>query len=414
LAIKKQNLHPDLESQPQTKRLRISFDAFESRSNGYIGPVAALPGITVAQAVPADGVLASVSYWILSLLREIWESVVNLFQPDSAMASERQDEAAPVMSVEMSQESIPVGQVWKTYYYAGSQRVAMRVQDSETDEVYYLFGDHLGSTSITTDSNGNLYAELRYSAWGEVRYASGETPTDYTYTGQRSEVGNFGLIYYNARWYDPYLARFAQAVSREDWGALNPQSNFILGRNEGFYNPSDNSSGFANYSELYPNISIEDILDMVVIHHEGNLQYYNVNIVQLNHMLLNGWSDIGYHYVIGPDGTIYEGRDVNVRGAHVLEGNSGKIGILLLGDFEPGPSFIFKAEILDRSFELIVSDKDDIGPTQAQIESSLSLVQWLDFEYGIDQVVGHNALNDTECPGDYCLLLVNDLNNAVR
>jgi hypothetical protein len=29
--------------------------------------------------------------------------------------------------------------------------------------------------------------------------------TDYTYTGQRSEVENFGLMYYNARWFEPEL-----------------------------------------------------------------------------------------------------------------------------------------------------------------------------------------------------------------
>jgi len=36
-------------------------------------------------------------------------------------------------------------------------------------------------------------------------------PTDYTYTGQYSNVPDFGLMFYNARWYDPALARFAQA-----------------------------------------------------------------------------------------------------------------------------------------------------------------------------------------------------------
>ncbi len=36
------------------------------------------------------------------------------------------------------------------YYYAGSTRVAMR----KNNTVYYLLGDHLGSTSLTTDQNG--------------------------------------------------------------------------------------------------------------------------------------------------------------------------------------------------------------------------------------------------------------------
>ncbi len=48
---------------------------------------------------------------------------------------------------------------------------------------------------------------------GEVRYAAGSTPTKYTYTGQYSNVGDFGLMFYNARWYDPYLNRWTQPDS---------------------------------------------------------------------------------------------------------------------------------------------------------------------------------------------------------
>ena len=72
-------------------------------------------------------------------------------------------------------------------------------------------GDHLGSTSLTTDANGTLVSELRYKAWGEVRYESGATPTKYTYTGQYSYTSDFGLMFYNARWVDTSLGRFAQA-----------------------------------------------------------------------------------------------------------------------------------------------------------------------------------------------------------
>ncbi len=98
------------------------------------------------------------------------------------------------------------GGVITKYYYAGAQRIAMR----ENGTLYYLLGDHLGSTSITTFENGNLVSEMKYKAWGEVRYASGVTPTDYTYTGQYSNTGDFGLMFYNARWYDPVLGRFNQ------------------------------------------------------------------------------------------------------------------------------------------------------------------------------------------------------------
>jgi RHS repeat-associated protein len=35
----------------------------------------------------------------------------------------------------------------------------------------------------------------------------------YTYTGQYSNTADFGWMYYKARWYDPVLGRFGQAVS---------------------------------------------------------------------------------------------------------------------------------------------------------------------------------------------------------
>ncbi len=94
------------------------------------------------------------------------------------------------------------------YYFAGATRIAMRTGSTLT----YLLGDHLGSTSLTTDDLGNFVSELRYKPWGETRYSSGTTATSYRYTGQREEV-SFGLYFYNARWYDPALGRFAQADS---------------------------------------------------------------------------------------------------------------------------------------------------------------------------------------------------------
>jgi RHS repeat-associated protein len=94
--------------------------------------------------------------------------------------------------------------------------------------VEYYLGDHLGSTSITTDSSGAKVSELRYKPFGEVRYAWTSAPVTtpsyslsrFTYTGQYTHMDDpttagvtegFGLMFYNARWYDPALGRFAQA-----------------------------------------------------------------------------------------------------------------------------------------------------------------------------------------------------------
>jgi RHS repeat-associated protein len=90
------------------------------------------------------------------------------------------------------------------YYFAGAQRVAVR----KAGVLTYLLSDQLGSTSMTVDASGTMLAETRYKAWGEERYNSGTQATKYTYTGQYSNVSDFGLMYYNARWYDPYNTHF--------------------------------------------------------------------------------------------------------------------------------------------------------------------------------------------------------------
>ena len=47
---------------------------------------------------------------------------------------------------------------------------------------------------------------------GEVRYNSGVTPTDYTLRQAQgiAYTADFGLMFYNARWYDPYLNHMTQ------------------------------------------------------------------------------------------------------------------------------------------------------------------------------------------------------------
>jgi RHS repeat-associated protein len=83
----------------------------------------------------------------------------------------------------------------------------------------YMMGDHLGSTSLTTDTNGVKISELRYKPWGETRYewtdAPATTPTyeltKYQYTGQYSYDTEFGLKFYGARFYDSEIGHFVSA-----------------------------------------------------------------------------------------------------------------------------------------------------------------------------------------------------------
>ncbi len=100
----------------------------------------------------------------------------------------------------------------KSYYYAGGVRVAMRTGTS-AGTVNYLLGDHLGSQALTLTSAGARLSpnkELRYYPYGVARYDTNNQITSFNFTGQRKDSGS-GLLFYNARWYDPVVGRFLQA-----------------------------------------------------------------------------------------------------------------------------------------------------------------------------------------------------------
>jgi RHS repeat-associated protein len=140
------------------------------------------------------------------------------------------------------------------YYYAAGQRAAMRVGSST---VYYLLGDHLGSTAITANSSGGEYGELRYKAWGETRFTSGSTPTTYRFTGQREDA-TIQLLFYNARYYDAALGRFIQAdtivPNPADPQALNRYS-YVYNRPCRFTDPS----GHCGEENTWNDISADDL-----------------------------------------------------------------------------------------------------------------------------------------------------------
>jgi RHS repeat-associated protein len=120
----------------------------------------------------------------------------------------------------MYEKNLTSGEVTR-YYFAGSQRVAMRKGSS----LYYFVTDHLGSTSLALDSNGNEIANTRekYYPFGETRGTV--TPvTDRQFTGQRREDPALGSLYdYGARMYSPALGRFLSADTIVP-GAENPQA----------------------------------------------------------------------------------------------------------------------------------------------------------------------------------------------
>lgn len=92
------------------------------------------------------------------------------------------------------------------------------------------------------------------------------------------------------------------------------------------------------------------------------------------------WPDLPYHFLIAPDGTIYEGRPLRYEPEsntkYALQGN---IGVEMMGNFE-----------IQR-------------PSPQQLISCVRLVAWLsqDLHIPTDKIRGHKdaAPNQTSCPG---------------
>lgn len=139
----------------------------------------------------------------------------------------------------------------------------------------------------------------------------------------------------------------------------------------------------------------------VIIHHSATSNQVTdytsaIRNIYLYHTVINHWSDIGYNYIVAPDGVIYKGRDPGnlqqdeVLGAHFCKNNTGTLGICVLGTYT------------------------DISPTNTSMQSLEKLIVWklardkLDplgvtphpLNPDLDVIAGHRDGCATLCPGD--------------
>ncbi len=96
----------------------------------------------------------------------------------------------------------------------------------------------------------------------------------------------------------------------------------------------------------------------------------------------NGWRDIGYHWIIGRDGSMLPGRPETEIGAHTVGHNSGTIGICLIGGFGSATTDRFSDHFTARQ-----------GITLEQQLQAISM------RTPITRVSGHNEYAAKACPG---------------
>ncbi|PST84172.1 N-acetylmuramoyl-L-alanine amidase [Pedobacter yulinensis] len=94
----------------------------------------------------------------------------------------------------------------------------------------------------------------------------------------------------------------------------------------------------------------------ITVHHEGTLIDSSKNVAQFIKNIQTwgmgkdrNWADVPYHFFIGPDGRVYEGRDVFTAGETATEYDpSGHLLISCLGNFE-------KQEVPQRQLDALVA-----------------------------------------------------------
>ena len=125
--------------------------------------------------------------------------------------------------------------------YDGQSIIGRQTEDGST---IFLHTDHAGSLVVVTDATGQPLERLRYDPYGAMLQRSGQAEdSSIGFTGGALDAST-GLLYLNARYYNPALGRFISPDSVVQ-NALDPAawSPFIYCRNNptSFVDPSGHS-----------------------------------------------------------------------------------------------------------------------------------------------------------------------------
>ena len=106
------------------------------------------------------------------------------------------------------------------------------------------------------------------------------------------------------------------------------------------------------------------------------------------HTYSRGWGDVGYNWLVSPNGVLYEGRNGSSRadqdsvGFHDT-GNKGSMGVVMLGTFGPG-----------------VPNVEPITPSAAAQDSVVRIFAWKASQRGIDPLASSCLLYTSPSPRD--------------
>ncbi len=158
-----------------------------------------------------------------------------------------------------------------------------------------------------------------------------------------------------------------------------------------------------------PNPSNTNVTHLIVHHSAGTNASSDwagvVRSIWDYHVNNNGWSDIGYNYLIDPNGVLYEGRGNNILGAHFCGTNTGTMGVCVMGDFtDINPTNDAKSMLTELlSWKICDIDADPLGDSFHSASSQT-----------LDHISGHKDGCATQCPGNTFYPELNTVRNTVN
>lgn len=122
-------------------------------------------------------------------------------------------------------------------------------------------------------------------------------------------------------------------------------------------------------------------IDYIVVHCTATPEGVDKTVEQIRREhKAQGWSDIGYHYVVTRDGRVHLGRDVDIIGSHVRGYNTYSIGVAYVGGLENKPIAYDKLKAKDTR-------------TNEQKAALLALLMELRRLYPKARILGHRDLS---------------------
>lgn len=148
----------------------------------------------------------------------------------------------------------------------------------------------------------------------------------------------------------------------------------------------------------------------IIVHHSAGVNSSSdwaavVRSIWNQHVNVNGWDDIGYNWLVDPNGVIYEGRGDGLQGAHFCGQNGNTVGICVLGNFQ------------------------NTTPTNSALSGLRKFLAWETCDLGVDPtdfafhegsglslfyISGHRDGCSTACPGDDFYPMFPNLRQSVQ